>query len=53
MYTELMLKITQQKWQPIEAYPVLFYYVRPYSFLSELTRRKMQRELQTNKFYLN
>jgi hypothetical protein len=53
MYAELMLKLTQQQWQPIEAYPVLFYYARPYSFFSDLTRRKMQRELSTNIIYKN
>lgn len=48
-----MLKLRQQEMQPIEAYPVLFYYIRPCSFFSDLTRRKMQKELSTNIIYKN
>ena len=50
MYTDLMLKLTQQQWQPIEAYPVLFYYTKPNSWLYNL---KIHRELSTNIIYKN
>lgn len=53
MYTELALKMWSQSMQPIEAYPVLFYYTRPYSWFSYLAKRKMQKELDSNTFYKN
>jgi hypothetical protein len=52
MYTELMLKITQQQWQPIEAYPVLFWLMK-YPSTSLVRRSVASNELSTNIIYKN